>query len=54
MDFMNAFMFYEIYFHGKKERKKEERKKERRNGDFVGFVNNKIASLFTVLEKTYG
>jgi hypothetical protein len=29
-----------------------EKKKERENGDFVGFVNNKIASLFTVLEET--
>ena len=31
-----------------------EKKKERENGDFVGFVNNKIASLFTVLEEMYG
>ena len=40
MDFMNAFMFFDICFDGKEERKRE------RNGDFVGFVNNKIASLF--------
>ena len=31
-----------------------EKKKERENGDFIGFVNNKIASLFTEFEETYG
>jgi hypothetical protein len=38
----------------KKNIKKKRKKERKKNGNFVGFVNNNITSLFTVLVETYG